>query len=250
MSRNFFCKPCSWEGFASVAVQHIVTELGGYTGQLCPSAMLSIWNYKRAAEKHSLLVWLLSHSWRVMAKCNQAAVRFPCAQSQVTAELLWSGGHSLHGCPAVCQNGFWTRAGLCCPWRGMQTPSWYHQYLLQSLTSLLPIQMWKGHSVLPSESWLLNTCHLKLVFPGSQPYLTAFWFPSSLPERRGSQQWSHLLPWKLQCYSKESSPKRSSIPRLGPRTARFQRLILFVKWSVTKKQNILSDTAKNKVGQS
>ena len=110
--------------------------------------------------------------------------------------------------------------------------------------------MWKGHSVLPSEPWLPILCHLKLVFPGSQPCLTAFWLLSSLPERRGSQQWSHLLPFKPQCYSKETSHKRSSIPGLGPRTARFQSLVLFVKWSVTKEQNILSDMAKNKMGLS
>jgi len=48
----------------------------------------------------------------------------------------------------------------------------------------------------------LILCHLKLVFPGSQPYLIAFWLPLSLPERRGSQQRPHLLPLKPQCYSR------------------------------------------------
>ena len=49
----------------------------------------------------------------------------------------------------------------------------------------LPIQMWKGRSVLPSEPWLPILCHLKLVLPGSQPCLTAFWLLSSLLEKIG-----------------------------------------------------------------
>lgn len=98
-----------------------------------------------------------------------------------------------------------------------------------------------GHQIL---------CHLKLGFPGSQPCLTAFWLPSSLPERKESQLWSQLLPLKLQCYSKETTLRCSSLPRLGPCTTQFQSLILFVEWGVTREKYILLNTAKNKMGLS
>lgn len=48
--------------------------------------------------------------------------------------------------------------------------------------------------------------------------LLVFWLPSSLPEKKKNQQVPALLPLKLQCCSKETSPKHSSIPRLGPCT--------------------------------
>lgn len=126
----------------------------------------------------------------------------------------------------------------------------YHQWYLS--LSLLFYQYGCGKVTVCS---LLNLGrqilhHLKLVFPGSQHCLTAFWLPPSLPKRRGSQQWSHLIPLKPLCYSQETAPERSSVPGAGMSTAQFQRLILFVKWSVTWEQDILSDMAKNKVGLS
>lgn len=60
-------------------------------------------------------------------------------------------------------------------------------------------------------------------------FFLVFWLSSSLPEKKKNQQLPAFLPLRLECYSKETSPKHSSMPRLGPRTAWFQRLIVFVK---------------------
>lgn len=74
--------------------------------------------------------------------------------------------------------------------------------------------------------------------------LPDFWLPSCLPGRKGTHLWSHLLPLKPQCYRKETSPNGSSIPEPRSCTEQLQRLILFVKLSVAKKQNVLSDVLK------
>lgn len=134
----------------------------------------------KAAEKHGPCMWLLPHSRHVMTKCKQAAVRAPCAQSsgqELVSAALGGECKHCHGTISAC----------------LSLSLLFYQYRSGKATACSLLKL--GHQI---------PCHLKLVFPGSQPCLTAFWLPSSLPERRGSQQPSHLLSLKPQYYSKET----------------------------------------------
>lgn len=191
---------------------------------------------------------LLSNSWRVMAKYT---VPFPCVQTQVTAGLLWSGVHGLHGCQAVCLNDFWT----------IQTSYFVLPLTMNANTTMAPsVPASVSHFSFTNTDMEMPQCALfwtlvtkysvsEVSFPGSQLCLTAFWLLSSIPERR----WVSNVLASFETTVLQQRDITQALQHFQGRTmhpAWFQKSILFVKWSVTKEQIRLSDIAKNKVGLS